>query len=101
MLEILVVLLIISLLGGVIFSLHLKQISPMVHDEAIHLHVEHTRLKAIHSQTRVDLPFLVDQVQLSFNAFGNINQAKQGALSYPYQQSMVFYLGFGAYEIQH
>ncbi|NLA78239.1 MAG: hypothetical protein GX845_01645 [Erysipelothrix sp.] len=70
-----------------------------IKDEVLKLEIENTQLKAIQSMSRVKLPFLVDHVQLTYNAFGNINQAQHGKLSYPYHQEITFFLGYGRYEI--
>lgn len=68
-------------------------------DLLIAYQIDQTQLHAIAYIKKSKLPFLVDYTQLYYNAQGNINQAKKGRLSYPYNSSATFFLGYGRYEI--
>jgi competence protein ComGC len=62
--------------------------------------VDQSQLHAIAFIKKQPLPFLVDHTQLYYNSLGNINQAKGGRISYPYQLNATFFLGYGRYEIR-
>ncbi len=101
LLEMMIVISMLSVFSLLSLTLSISHSSiHMFHHDKFVLEVEHAQLKAIANQTTIALPFKVDQVQLTYNAFGNINQAKSGQVSYPYHFNVVFFLGFGRYEIK-
>ena len=101
LLEMMIVISMLSVFSLLSLTLSISHSSiHMFHHDKFVLEVEHAQLKAIANQSTIALPFKVDQVQLTYNAFGNINQAKSGQVSYPYLFNVVFFLGFGRYEIK-
>lgn len=101
MLEVMVVLFIVSMLVIPLSSVsQIHKIARFQEKSHIELIVLQTQLEAIAMHTTTTLPFRVNNNHVTFNEFGNINQSISGKLSSPYNNSIVFYLGFGRYEIQ-
>jgi prepilin-type N-terminal cleavage/methylation domain-containing protein len=101
MVEVLLVLMILGMISTI--SIPLVWANPISLRHAklmVNYQVDQSQLHAIAFTKRQNLPFFVDYTQLYYNHLGNINQAKGGRLSYPYNMYVTFYLGYGRYEIQ-
>lgn len=100
-LEIMVVFFIISMLVVPFSSVaHISKISRFQNKSHIELIILQTQYKAIALHTTMTLSFRVNNNHVTFNEFGNINQSMSGRISSPYNNTIVFYLGYGRYEIQ-
>lgn len=101
LIEVLVALMIVGMIGVMSTPLILAKPFPLKYEKLmVSYQVDQSQLHAIAFFKRQNLPFFVDHNQLYYNAQGNINQAKGGRISYPYQLKVTFYLGYGRYAIQ-
>ncbi len=100
-LEVMVVFFIISMLVIPFSSVaQIHKISRFQNKSHIALIILQTQFKAIAMHTTMTLAFRVNNNHVTFNEFGNINQSISGRVSSPYNNTIVFYLGYGRYEIQ-
>jgi len=100
LIEILVVLFVLSLLSlSVTTVTQLNKITHFQHKKQLELEIIQTQLIAIATHKKSVLPFNVANQPIYFNEFGNINQAISGYIP-KYNAYVVFYLGFGRYEIK-
>ncbi len=100
LLEVMVVLFIVSFLVVPLTTVtQLYRITQFQSTVQLEFEITQTQFKAIATHSRLPLTFRVNNHQVFYNEFGNINQAISGRVS-TYNKNIVFYLGFGRYEIQ-